>query len=258
MENSRLVLRCNDICMDFGGVKAVDHFSMAVSPSTTTGLIGPNGAGKTTIFNVFSRIYRQTSGSLELDGVNVDNRGQVEVARMGLTRTFQNIRLFSGLSVLDNVKVSLDHSAGYNMLDAVLHLPSRQREERRIGQRALDTLKLLKLDQYAQSHATSLPYGLQRRVEIARALVTEPKVLLLDEPAAGLNPEEVFQLVDFLKQIRELYPQLALLVIEHRMDLIMSLCDCLYVQNFGRTIAQGKPAQVQCDPVVLAAYLGEE
>lgn len=244
--------------MDFGGVKAVSHFSMDVQPGVTYGIIGPNGAGKTTIFNVFSRIYNQTAGTLELDGRNIDSCNQVEVARMGLSRTFQNIRLFAGLSVLDNVKVSMDYDGKYSILDAVLHLPRFGAREKDTARKAMDTLKLLQLDQYASSHATSLPYGLQRRVEIARALVTSPKLLLLDEPAAGLNPEEVLQLVDFLKQIRELYPSLSLILIEHRMDLVMNLCDYLYVQNFGLTIAQGDPASIQKDPAVLAAYLGED
>lgn len=252
------VLSCNGICMHFGGVKAVEGFSMNIAEGVTVGIIGPNGAGKTTIFNVFSRIYSQSSGTIEFNGESIDNKNQVEVARMGLSRTFQNIRLFSGLSVLDNVKVSMDYAGEYSMFDAVLHLPSRQREERRISERALDMLSLLKLHQYVSMQATSLPYGLQRRVEIARALVTQPRLLLLDEPAAGLNPEEVFQLVDFLKEIKSVYPKLSLLVIEHRMDLVMNLCDYLYVQNFGETIAHGMPADIQVNPLVLAAYLGEE
>ncbi|MGP1508346.1 MAG: ABC transporter ATP-binding protein [Sphaerochaeta sp.] len=255
---NKYVLSCRDICMYFGGVKAVDGFSMDVEEGVTIGIIGPNGAGKTTIFNVFSRIYNQTSGTILFNEENIDLKNQVEVARMGLSRTFQNIRLFSGLSVLDNVKVPLDHSGKYSILDAFLHLPRRNKSEKSIAEKAMDTLKLLKLDSYALKPATSLPYGLQRRVEIARALVTQPKILLLDEPAAGLNPEEVLQLVDFLKEIKSDYPKLSLLVIEHRMDLVMNLCDYLYVQNFGETIAQGTPADIQVNPVVLAAYLGEE
>lgn len=257
-ENKDIVLSCKDLCMYFGGVKAVENFSMEVPKGVTYGIIGPNGAGKTTIFNVFSRIYNQTAGTITFCGQNIDNKNQVETARMGLSRTFQNIRLFSGLSVLDNVKVSLDYAGKYSILGAVFHLPNRQHEERRIAEKAMETLRLLKLDQYADKPATSLPYGLQRRVEIARALVTNPRLLLLDEPAAGLNPEEVFQLVDFLKEIKKLYPELSLLVIEHRMDLVMNLCDYLYVQNFGQTIATGTCEEIQVNPVVLAAYLGEE
>lgn len=258
MNDKSLVLSCKNISMSFGGVHAVEDFSMDIQPGVTLGIIGPNGAGKTTIFNVFSRIYKQTSGTIQFAGMCIDDMNQVEVARMGLSRTFQNIRLFSGLSVLDNVKVSLDYAGQYSILEAVFHLPRNRKEEKRIAKEALDTLALLKLDNYSEKPAISLPYGLQRRVEIARALVSGPKLLLLDEPAAGLNPEEVLQLVDFLKEIKELYPDLSLLVIEHRMDLVMNLCDYLYVQNFGKTIAFGTPAEIQTDAAVLAAYLGEE
>lgn len=256
MQNEILI--CKDLSMNFGGVKAVDNLNMTVQPKETLGIIGPNGAGKTTIYNVISRIYKQTSGSITFLGQCIDNLDQVAVARMGLARTFQNIRLFAGLSVLDNVKVSIDYSGKYSILESTLRLPKMRKEERRIAEEAMNVLKLLKLDQYSQSPATSLPYGIQKRVEIARALVTNPKLLLLDEPAAGLNPEEVFQLVDFLKEIQEMYDGLSIIVIEHRMDLVMNLCDYLYVQNFGKTIAKGIPAEIQVNPTVLSAYLGED
>ena len=256
MENEILV--CTDLSMNFGGVKAVDNLNMTVHPKETLGIIGPNGAGKTTIYNVISRIYKQTSGSVTFLGKCIDNMDQVAVARMGLARTFQNIRLFTGLSVLDNVKVSIDYSGNYSILESTLRLPKMRKEEKRIAEEAMNVLQLLKLDKYAKSPATSLPYGIQKRVEIARALVTNPKLLLLDEPAAGLNPEEVLQLVDFLKEIQEMYNGLSIIVIEHRMDLVMNLCDYLYVQNFGKTIAKGVPAEIQVNPTVLAAYLGED
>lgn len=256
MENEILV--CTDLSMNFGGVKAVDNLNMTVHPKETLGIIGPNGAGKTTIYNVISRIYKQTSGSVTFLGKCIDNMDQVAVARMGLARTFQNIRLFTGLSVLDNVKVSIDYSGNYSILESTLRLPKMRKEEKRIAEEAMKVLQLLKLDKYAKSPATSLPYGIQKRVEIARALVTNPKLLLLDEPAAGLNPEEVLQLVDFLKEIQEMYNGLSIIVIEHRMDLVMNLCDYLYVQNFGKTIAKGVPAEIQVNPTVLAAYLGED
>ncbi len=256
MKNEILV--CTDLSMNFGGVKAVDNLNMTVHSKETLGIIGPNGAGKTTIYNVISRIYKQTSGSITFLGQCIDNLDQVAVARMGLARTFQNIRLFAGLSVLDNVKVSIDYSGKYSILESTLRLPKMRKEERRIAEEAMKVLKLLKLDQYAKSPATSLPYGIQKRVEIARALVTNPKLLLLDEPAAGLNPEEVFQLVDFLKEIQNMYDGLSIIVIEHRMDLVMNLCDYLYVQNFGKTIAKGIPAEIQVNPAVLSAYLGED
>lgn len=256
MKNEILV--CTDLSMNFGGVRAVDNLNMTVHSRETLGIIGPNGAGKTTIYNVISRIYKQTSGSITFLGQCIDNLDQVAVARMGLARTFQNIRLFAGLSVLDNVKVSIDYSGKYSILESTLRLPKMRKEERRIAEEAMKVLKLLKLDQYAKSPATSLPYGIQKRVEIARALVTNPKLLLLDEPAAGLNPEEVFQLVDFLKEIQNMYDGLSIIVIEHRMDLVMNLCDYLYVQNFGKTIAKGIPAEIQVNPAVLSAYLGED
>lgn len=252
------ILVCKNLSMHFGGVKAVDDLNLAVHSKETLGIIGPNGAGKTTIFNVISRIYKQTEGSVIFCGECIDDKEQVSVARMGLARTFQNIRLFSGLSVLDNVKVSIDYSGKYSILESTLRLPRMRKEEIRIAEESMNVLNLLKLDKYAQSPATSLPYGIQKRVEIARALVTKPKLLLLDEPAAGLNPEEVFELVDFLKEIQELYNGLSIMVIEHRMDLIMNLCDYLYVQNFGKTIAEGTPAEIQVNPTVLAAYLGED
>lgn len=256
--NNEEILSCTDLCMSFGGVKAVDNLNLVVKPSETLGIIGPNGAGKTTIFNVFSRIYKQSSGTISFCGQCIDDKSQIEVARMGLARTFQNIRLFSGLSVLDNVKVSIDYSGRYTIFDSTFRLPRMRREEKRIAEEAMSVLNLLNLDLYASNRATSLPYGIQKRVEIARALVTNPKLLLLDEPAAGLNPEEILKLVDFLKEIQKMYNGLAIIVIEHRMDLVMNLCDYLYVQNFGETIAKGLPSEIQVNPAVLAAYLGEE
>ncbi len=257
MEND-LILSCKDLCMNFGGVKAVENLNMEVRPGETLGIIGPNGAGKTTIFNVISRIYKQSKGTISFCDNCIDSMDQVQVARLGLARTFQNIRLFTGLTVLENVKVSIDYSGKYTIPEAIFRLPRMKREEKRIAEQSMEVLRLLNLDKYADNRSTSLPYGLQKRVEIARALVTKPKLLLLDEPAAGLNPEEVFQLVDFLKEIQQLYNGLALVVIEHRMDLVMNLCDYLYVQNFGETIAKGTPSEIQVNPTVLAAYLGEE
>lgn len=252
------ILKATDLSMSFGGVKAVNKFCMDLFPGETRGIIGPNGAGKTTIFNLFSRIYLQDSGSIEFDGVCIDSKNQIQVAQMGLARTFQNIRLFSGLSVLDNVKVSLDFSGKYTFFEAMFLLPRRFKQEKETKERAYECLCALRLDQYADLRPSNLPYGLQRRVEIARALVSNPKVLLLDEPAAGLNPEEVFELIDFINEIHVQNPEIAILVIEHRMDLIMNLCQYLYVQNFGNTIAEGIPTKIQQDKAVLSAYLGEE
>lgn len=252
------ILETNELSKAFGGVCAVKNFSMSIRTGAIRGIIGPNGAGKTTIFNVLSRIYVQDSGTINFDGQEISAISQIEVARMGLSRTFQNTRLFSGLNVLDNVKVALDHAGEYSLFSALFMLPSRHRQERIIEEKAMACLELLNLDAFAKMSPSNLSYGYQRRVEIARALANGPKVLLLDEPAAGLNPEETVMLMEFIKDIQEKYPELAILVIEHRMELIMNLCDHIYVQDSGETIAEGTPAEIQNNPHVLAAYLGEE
>ena len=259
---SGIILKTESLCLSFGGVEAVKDFSMELHRGEIRGIIGPNGAGKTTIFNIISRIYNQDRGSIEFDGLVIGSGDssidQIKVARMGLSRTFQNTRLFTGLDVLDNVKVALDWAGRYSIIEALFLLPRRFKYERETRERAMECLRILGLESYAKHNPQSLPYGIQRRVEIARALVSKPKVLMLDEPAAGLNTEEVFHLIDFIKGIVERDPDLAILVIEHRMDLIMNLCSYIYVQDFGITIAGGKPAEVQINPAVLAAYLGEE
>ena len=255
---SHCILRTEHLHKNFGGVTAVKDFSFSVDEGQIIAMIGPNGAGKTTIFNLISKIYQPDSGTLTFDGQDITNKSQIETARMGISRTFQNTRLFSDLSVLDNVRVALDYGAKYTILEAMLLTPRRWKHEREAGRLAHSCLELLNLDQYARKRPSNLPYGIQRRVEIARALVSEPKVLMLDEPAAGLNPEEVFQLVDFIREIKVKYPRLAILIIEHRMDLVMNLSDYIYVQDFGETIAQGLPEEVRADPLVLKAYLGEE
>ncbi len=254
---SEYILRTKEIGIKFGGVTAVDKFSMEIKKGEIKGIIGPNGAGKTTIFNLLSHIYTPGSGTIEFDGVDVTAKDQIQIARMGLSRTFQNTRLFAGLNVLDNVKVGLDHAGKYSMLEAFFKLPRVRKEEKRIEAEAMHCLEVLKLSQFAEMRPSNLSYGIQRRVEIARALASKPKLLLLDEPAAGLNPEEVFVLIDFIRDIKEKF-DLSILIIEHRMDLIMSLCDYIYVQDFGHTIAQGTPEEIQVNPAVLAAYLGEE
>ena len=252
------VLRTEHLFKNFGGVAAVKDFCFQAEAGSLTAIIGPNGAGKTTIFNLISRIYTPDKGTIWLEGKDITALSQIETARLGISRTFQNTRLFTGLNVLDNVKVALDFNGGYSMLEAMLLLPRRWKREKEIRERALSCLRLLSLDRYAESRPSSLPYGIQRRVEIARALVSDPKVLMLDEPAAGLNPEEVLQLGDFLREIQHKYPKLAMLVIEHRMDLVMNLSDYIYVQDFGETIAQGLPEEIRTNPMVLKAYLGEE
>ena len=255
---SEYVLKTEHLHKNFGGVVAVKDFSFHVNAGQVVAIIGPNGAGKTTIFNLISKIYEPDQGTVILDGEDVTKNTQIVVARKGISRTFQNTRLFTGLNVLDNVKVALDFAGKYSLVEAMLLLPRRWKQEKETTQRAMDCLKLLNLDQYASMRPSNLPYGIQRRVEIARALATNPKVLMLDEPAAGLNPEEVFQLMDFIREIKQHYPKLAILVIEHRMDLVMNLSDYIYVQDFGQTIAQGVPEEIRNNPLVLKAYLGEE
>lgn len=253
-----VILKTEHLHKNFGGVVAVKDFSFEIEEGKIIAIIGPNGAGKTTIFNLISKIYQPDQGSITLNGVDITKKSQIETARMGVSRTFQNTRLFTGLNVLDNVKVALDFDGKYSLLEAMFLLPRRWKREKETTRRAKECLELLNLDQYADMRPDKLPYGIQRRVEIARALVSNPKVLMLDEPAAGLNPEEVFQLMDFIREIKEKYPQLAILVIEHRMDLVMNLCEYIYVQDFGQTIAQGVPEEIQNNPTVLKAYLGEE
>lgn len=255
---SEYVLKTEHLQKRFGGVVAVKDFSFQVKAGQVIAIIGPNGAGKTTIFNLISKIYQPDEGTITLGDADITGKSQIETARLGISRTFQNTRLFTGLSVLDNVKVALDFAGKYSLIEAMLLLPRRWKQEKETTRRAMECLKLLNLDQYANTRPSNLPYGVQRRVEIARALVSNPKVLMLDEPAAGLNPEEVFQLMDFINEIKEKYPQLAILIIEHRMDLVMNLSDYIYVQDFGQTIAQGLPEQIRNDPLVLKAYLGEE
>lgn len=255
---SNTILKIENLSKNFGGVAAVRNFNFEIEPGSITAIIGPNGAGKTTIFNLISKIYEFDTGSIVFNGVDITKKSQIEVARLGVSRTFQNTRLFTGLSVLDNVKVALDYDGKCSLIEALFLLPRYWKHEKEVKQKAMDCLKLLQLDQYANTRPSNLPYGIQRRVEIARALVANPKVLMLDEPAAGLNPEEVFQLVDFIRDIKVKYPDLAILVIEHRMDLVMNLCDYIYVQDFGQTIAQGVPEEIQNNPLVLKAYLGEE
>ncbi len=251
------ILKTENITKRFGGVTAVNSFSMELYEGEIRGIIGPNGAGKTTIFNLLSHIYDIDSGRIIFDSKDITKSTQVNVARMGLSRTFQNTRLFSGLSVLDNVKSALDYAGKYTILQALFKTPKVRREEKRISDEAYRCLEILKLGQYAKQKATSLPYGLQRRIEIARAIATHPKVLMLDEPAAGLNPDEMVGLIEFIRLIKKEF-NCSILIIEHRMDVIMTLCEHIYVQNFGETIAHGTPCEIKCDPFVLKAYLGEE
>ncbi len=253
---SQPLLNVESIGISFGGLKAVSEFSLRLDGGDLQGLIGPNGAGKTTVFNLLTGVYHPDGGKIELAGVNVTGRKPFQIAAAGMARTFQNIRLFAELSVLENVKVACHLHAKQSLLGAILRSPFSLREEREIEIRSLSILERLGLLEVAGEQANSLPYGDQRRLEIARALATQPKVLLLDEPAAGMNPQEKIELTQLIAQIREQF-SVAVLLIEHDMKLVMSICEKITVLDHGEIIACGSADQVQCNPKVIEAYLGE-
>jgi branched-chain amino acid transport system ATP-binding protein len=250
------VLEIKDLGIDFGGLTAVNDLNMTVYPGEIYGLIGPNGAGKTTVFNMLTKVYQPTRGTIKLDGNDMAKLNPVEANKAGVARTFQNIRLFSNMSVLDNVKIGMHNSVNYSVMTAVLRLPKYRTEEKKADAEAMELLKLFGLDEKADIIAGNLPYGAQRRLEIARALATHPKLLLLDEPAAGMNPQETQELMDMIRTVRDHF-KIAILLIEHDMKLVMGICERITVLNYGMLLAQGTPAEIQANPEVIKAYIGE-
>ena len=257
MENKNdILLAVENLSISFGGLKAVDHFSVNIKRGELYGLIGPNGAGKTTVFNLLTGVYKPDTGAIVLDGKNITGRKTTEINHEGIARTFQNIRLFSNLSVLDNVKAALDERYSYGLIDSLFHTPKFRRMEKELDEKALSILKVFELDGEAELKASQLPYGKQRKLEIARALATEPKLILLDEPAAGMNPQETRELMDTIALIRKEF-SVTILLIEHDMKLVSGICERLTVLNFGQILAEGETKAVLNDPEVIKAYLGD-
>lgn len=250
------MLEVTSLGISFGGLRAVDELSMKIEKGGLVGLIGPNGAGKTTVFNMLTGVYRPTDGGIRLDGQNLIGKKPHDICKLGVARTFQNIRLFSKLTVLDNVKTGLHNQVTYTLAESLLHIGSYRKKERAMDERAMELLRVFGLEGVADYQAANLPYGKQRKLEIARALATDPKLLLLDEPAAGMNPNETGELMETIELVRKEFG-VTVLLIEHDMKLVSGICEYLYVLNFGRLLAEGTPTEVLQNPEVVTAYLGE-
>lgn len=250
------LLEVKNLGISFGGLRAVDDFDITIKKGQLYGLIGPNGAGKTTVFNLLTGVYKPNEGIVNLNGENITGLSTIDINKAGLARTFQNIRLFKNLSALDNVKSGLHNEYRYSTLEGVLRLPRYFKTEKEMNERAMELLQVFELDSEADTLAANLPYGKQRKLEIARALATNPKLLLLDEPAAGMNPNETIELMDTIRFVRDNF-DMTILLIEHDMKLVSGICEELTVLNFGRILAQGPTSTVLNDPQVITAYLGE-
>ena len=251
------VLDVRNLGIDFGGLTAVDSFNITVGPTEISGLIGPNGAGKTTIFNLLTGVYQPTRGSVLINGIDIKGMPTHKVNRLGIARTFQNIRLFTDMTALDNVKVGMHHAIKCSFLSSLLHLPSYYKAEKKANEKATELLDFMGLADVADVKAGSLPYGVQRRLEIVRALATNPSIILLDEPAAGMNPSETTELMHQIRRIRDTF-HIAIFLIEHDMNLVMNVCEAIAVVNYGRLIAKGTPDEIRANPAVIEAYLGKE
>ena len=251
------MLNVKGLSISFGGLKAVNNFAINIEKGQLYGLIGPNGAGKTTIFNLLTGVYKPDTGTILLDGQNLTGKSTTDINKAGIARTFQNIRLFKDLSVLDNVKAGLHNHHTYSTLEGILRLPRYYKVEKEMDEEAMELLKVFGLDGECDFKASNLPYGKQRKLEIARALATEPKLLLLDEPAAGMNPSETAELTETIRRIRDEF-NIAVLLIEHDMSLVMGICEGIAVLNFGRIIAKGTPDEIRNNPQVIEAYLGKK
>ncbi len=250
------MLEVKNLSISFGGLHAVDDFSVTIEKGELYGLIGPNGAGKTTVFNLLTGVYKPTEGKISLDGKDITGKNTIEINRAGIARTFQNIRLFKNMPVLDNVKTGFHNRYRYSTVSGILRLPRYRQVENTLNERAMEILKVFDLDKEAAILAGNLPYGKQRKLEIARALATEPRLLLLDEPAAGMNPNETGELMETIRFVRDHF-DMTILLIEHDMRLVAGICEKLSVLNFGRLLAQGETAEVLSNPDVITAYLGE-
>ena len=250
------LLEVKNLGISFGGLRAVNGFDIKIEKGQLYGLIGPNGAGKTTVFNLLTGVYKPDTGSIVLDGKDITGKKTIEISKAGIARTFQNIRLFKVMSVMDNVKAGLHNKHSYSFLSGLLHLPSYHAVEKEMTEQAMDLLKVFELEDEAETLAANLPYGKQRKLEIARAMATEPKLLLLDEPAAGMNPNETKTLMEMIEFVREHF-QMTILLIEHDMKLVSGICEALTVLNFGEVLAQGQTSVVLNNPQVITAYLGE-
>lgn len=255
------ILTVEKLTKSFGGLTAVSNVNMVLNEGEMVGLIGPNGAGKTTVFNLLTGVYKPTSGTVTLTrngtAQTISGRKPCDICKLGLARTFQNIRLFKDLTVLDNVRIAMNKDVKYGLVSSFLHLPTYQKEEKRLEEAAMDLLKLMKLDHKKDELAKNLPYGEQRHLEIARAMATNPALLLLDEPAAGMNPAETAELTNLIAFIREHY-HLTILLIEHDMSLVMKICERIYVLDYGMVIANGTPDEIKSNRKVIEAYLGED